>query len=162
MGIELTSDEILAIAEQIERNGAAFYRKAAERVSDPDMQATLNWLAEEEESHEQTFIEMRQELKDKESALTPWDPDGQYEMYLQAIADGDVFNVQDDAAGAAEGFNAVRDILEFALDREKDSIVFYMVIVRKSEDATDKSRIQGILDEEIGHVAIITSKLVTL
>ena len=64
--VSFSVDEMFAMAERIEVNGARFYRAAAAQVSDDAMQQTLNWLAEEEDKHEQTFVQMRRELEDKD------------------------------------------------------------------------------------------------
>ena len=73
------------MAEQLERNGAAFYRRAA--TADglaTDQQALLLRLASMEDDHEQTFREMRAELTGKEKAPTVFDPDGEAALYLRA------------------------------------------------------------------------------
>ena len=52
MSIKFNADEILEMAEQIERNGVLFYRTAAEQVSDPQQKQLLlfhdevdqNWI----------------------------------------------------------------------------------------------------------------------
>ena len=35
MGLDFNADEVFEIAEQIERNGAEFYRTAAENIYEP-------------------------------------------------------------------------------------------------------------------------------
>jgi len=50
------ADEIFEMAEQIERNGAKFYRRAAEQVTSPDGSELLLNLAVMEDVHEKTFI----------------------------------------------------------------------------------------------------------
>ena len=162
MSVTFTVDEMLAMAERIEQNGVTFYRGAATQVSDDKMKETLNWLADQEEQHEKIFAGMRTELRGRDIGDPVWDPDNEYEMYVRALADGKVFDLSGDAAGTIKGFDTVREILEFALDREKDSIVFYMVINRVAPGGMNKERIQGILDEEIGHVALITNKLAAM
>ena len=59
MGIEFNADEIFEIAEQIERNGAGFYRRAAEAVEDSQKRRILLDLASREDEHEKTFAAMR-------------------------------------------------------------------------------------------------------
>lgn len=162
MSVTFTMDELLVMAERMERNGAEFYRRAAAQESDEQMTDTLEWLAAEEEKHEEVFSRMRAELKEKEPTSPVWDPDNEYESYVQALVDGKVFDVSSDAAAVVAGFTALRDILEYALEREKDTIVFYMVVNKVSSGAADKRRIAGILDEEIGHVALITNRLTAL
>ena len=54
-------DEILEIAEQIERNGARFYRRAAECIEQPKAHHLLLTLAGMEDEHEQAFAAIRAE-----------------------------------------------------------------------------------------------------
>ena len=162
MSMAFSTAEILTIAERIERNGAAFYRIAAEQLSDDAMKASLNWLAEEEDRHEKIFADMCAILNIDGPLCDVWDPDGQCEKYLQALADGKVFDLKLDPAAIVSRLTTVKDILESALNNEKDTIVFYMVIAKKGAKHLDKEKIQGILDEEIGHVALITNKLTAL
>ena len=75
-------DEIFEMAEQIERNGVAFYRRAAEVSMDEERKRKLLDLAEMEASHECTFAAMRTE---QENAPTSFDPDGEAARYLDAI-----------------------------------------------------------------------------
>ncbi len=162
MSNEFNMDEILAMAEQIERDGAIFYRAAAGQIADADAKKTLTWLADQEDRHEKIFAEMRAQTRGSEGAPIPWDPDGSYETYLQALAEGKIFDFQKDLAVVAEGLGTLRDIYEFALAREKDTIVFYMVVNGKTSNGVDKDRIRGILQEELFHVTMISDKLAAL
>ncbi|HRS71257.1 MAG TPA: ferritin family protein, partial [Anaerohalosphaeraceae bacterium] len=62
MAITFNADEIFEMAEEIERNGAAFYREAAAKASREDIKKMLLDLAAMEEGHEQTFAQMRKKL----------------------------------------------------------------------------------------------------
>ena len=162
MSIAFSADEIFAIAEQIERNGAKFYRMAAEQLNDDDTRATLNWLAEEEDKHEKAFASMRANLDNGGPIGDVWDPDGQCEQYLRALADGKVFDLKADPATIVKRLKTLKDVLEFALSNEKDTVVFYMMMAKMGSEHVNKAKIQGILDEEISHVALITNKLAAL
>ncbi len=162
MSMALNAGEILTIAEEIERKGAQFYRMAAGQLGADDMKATLDWLADEEDKHQKTFADMRANLTIDGPLGGVWDPDGQCEKYLQALADGKIFDLKVDPAAIVERLKTLKDVLEFALSSEKDTIVFYMAVARKGSEHVDKEKIQGILDEEIGHVALISEKLASL
>ena len=77
MGIVFNAEEILEIAEQIERNGQNFYKKAAENTSDEKHKELLNSLYEMEIEHEKTFAEMKAGLEPKERESRDMDPDDQ-------------------------------------------------------------------------------------
>ena len=66
--------EVFEIAEQIERNGAAFYRKAAELFDDSDAAGIFARLADWEIRHEAIFADMRKQLSQEGRELTTFDP----------------------------------------------------------------------------------------
>ena len=84
MSIDFNADEVFEIAEQIERNGAKFYRTAAENIDKPENKKFLLDLAEMEDEHEQTFKQMRSELTRDEKVMTTFDPEGESEAYLKS------------------------------------------------------------------------------
>ena len=88
------AEEVLQMAEQIERNGARFYRRAAEFVKDPAVNKLLLELAAWEDGHEKLFASMRARLGEREREKTVFDPEGEGGMYLKAMADGQVFDVR--------------------------------------------------------------------
>jgi rubrerythrin len=128
MTLPFSADEVLGLAEQIERNGAAFYRRAAGIAGDPPRKMLLE-LAEMEDGHEKTFARMRAEFAKKGGARA-FDPDGDAELYLRAMAAGRVFDATSDPAAALTGKETVVQILQQAVALEKDSIVFYVGIRR--------------------------------
>ena len=95
MSYDFNADDIFEMAEQMERNGATFYRKAAEGDIDPANKEFLLGLAEMEVAHEKTFKAMRTELAAQEKAATVFDPQGEAALYLRALADTRVFYEKD-------------------------------------------------------------------
>ena len=88
MSYSFNADEMFEMAEQIERNGAKFYRRAAEQIKTPDSRKLLLELADMEDKHEKTFIQMRAEmLKQGQTATVDpvFDPEGEVGLYLQAM-----------------------------------------------------------------------------
>ena len=59
--------EVFEIAEQIERNGAAFYRKAAGLFDQPQLVRMFLDLARWEAKHEEVFASMRRQLSEQGS-----------------------------------------------------------------------------------------------
>ena len=151
------SDEVLEIAEQIERNGGRFYRAAAEKF--PAVSELLLKLAKMEDDHEKTFADMRAELAAKKEGEPVFDPDGQMQMYLRAMADGHIFNPKADPVELIAGKDTPEDILEMALGVERDSIAFYVGLKRSVSEAVGKDRVEDIVKEEISHVAILSKEL---
>ncbi len=153
MAYDFNAEEIFEMAEQIERNGADFYRRAAEGVADQDAKNMLTKLANMEDSHEQRFKNMRGELGDKEKMSTVFDPEGDVEKYLKSLADTKVFFEKTIDTG-----NLV-EILKEALIAEKDSIVFYLGMMELVPEKKGKDRIHDIIREEMGHITVISREL---
>ncbi len=103
MSITFNADEALAMACEIESNGAKFYARAAEIAGGGSVGKLLGDLAEWEKGHERLFTGMRSELTAEEKKPTAFDPDGEAELYLQAMADAHVFKADDDPAAGLAG-----------------------------------------------------------
>lgn len=162
MSIPFNADEILEMAEQIERNGARFYRRAAEGAIDPRNRRLLLDLAAREDEHEKTFTSMRANLADAERETTVFDPDGQAALYLRAMADGHVFTMRADSIELFTGKEAMEKILLTAMGMEKDSIAFYLGMKEMVPQRLGRERIDGIIKEEMNHIAILSKELTSL
>lgn len=159
MSITFNASEIFEMAEQIERNGIKFYRKAAEGVSDKGTRQVLLDLADMEAEHEKTFAEMRKQLSDREREPMVFDPDNEMALYLQAVADGHVFDLKYDLSKQLTGAESVEDILKLAIGAEKDSIVFYLGLKDFVPVKAGKDKVEAIIKEEMGHIAVLNQKM---
>ena len=154
MAYDFSADEVFQMAIQMEKNGAAFYRQAAGAAADDDNKKFLLELADMEVEHEKTFTELKQQLTAQEKAATVFDPQGEAAMYLKALVDTRVFFEKD------IDVTSMRDILMAAIEAEKDSIVFYLGMKDAVPDDLGKSRLDAIIREEMGHVRLLSRKLV--
>lgn len=159
MSITFNAFEIFEMAEQIERNGVKFYRKAAKGVSDKDTRQMLLDLATMEAEHEETFAGMRKQLSDEERELRVFDPDNEIVLYLQAMADGHVFDLKKDPSSELTGTESVEDILKLAIEAEKDSIVFYLGLKDFVPVRAGKDKVEAIIKEEMGHIVVLSRKM---
>ena len=153
MSYDFNADEIFKMAEQMEKNGAAFYRNAAKNVTEEKNKEMLLKLAAMEDEHEKIFVRMRSELTDRERAATVFDPQGEAVLYLKALVDTRVFfNKEIDTT-------SMKDILKEALIAEKDSIVFYLGMKEMVPEKLGKSRLDSIIKEEMNHIKLIGREL---
>lgn len=160
MSVVFNADEIFEMAEQLERNGAKFYRAAAEKFS--SVRQLLLELAAMEDEHEQTFAAMRMELSGAEQQPTVFDPDGQAQMYLRSMSDGHVFDVKVDPVEQLGGLQTPEVVLKKAIDLEKDSIVFYVGLKQFVPPKAGKGRVQAIIEEEMSHIVTLNRQLADL
>jgi rubrerythrin len=159
MSIPPTADEIFEIAEQIERNGARFYRRASQGFTDSRAREVLLDLAIAEEEHEKTFATMRAELLQSEREPRAPDPYGEAILYVRGMADGVLFDVKADPSAWLTGKETMEDILRTAIGLEKDSIVFYLGMKEIVPERLSKQRIDDIVKEEMGHIAALSKAL---
>jgi len=156
MSIDFNADEVFEIAEQIERNGAKFYRTVSESVANADKKKILVDLAEMEDEHEQTFKSLRSKLSMDEKIQTTFDPEGESERYLRALADTRVFYETEVDTTSFE------EILKSAITAEKDSIVFYLGMKDVVPAHLGKQKLDDIIKEEMGHISLLSKELMEL
>ena len=154
MSYAFNAEEIFMMAEQIERNGAKFYREAAQNVSSPEDKELLLGLAGMEDEHEKTFQIMRAQLSEKEKEATVFDPEGEAAQYLKALADTRVFFEK------TIDLSSMKSILKAAIEAEKDSIVFYLGMKDGVPEKFGKQKIEAVIKEEMHHIRILSKELV--
>ena len=161
MGIRFNADEVLSVAERIEENGAAFYRRAAELRprTEESAAARLRGLAEMEDRHRQTFAAMRRELKPEMREQTAADPYLEAVLYLQEMADTHGGEGAPDLAAALTGRESMAEILRTAIGLEQKSILFYLGLKEMVPRKLGGDRIEAILAEERSHVVSLTEEL---
>jgi rubrerythrin len=160
MGMPFNADEVFEMAEQIERNGAKFYRAAAEKFS--EVGQLLLELAAMEDQHENTFAAMRAELSGTEAEPLVFDPDGEAQMYLRVMADEHIFNLKSDPVNQLGNLNTLDEVIKFALGIERDSIAFYTGLKESVSQRAGKDKVEAIIREEISHIAILSQKMEAL
>ena len=162
MSVQFNADEIFEMAEQIERNGARFYRKAADRAPNARGRELLLGLAVMEDDHEKVFAAMRADLSQRERWEVVDDPYGEAALYLRAFADGHVFDVKADPSEMLTGQETMEEVLNVAVGLEKDSIVFYLGIRDVVPQDLGRNKIDDIVREERGHVIALSGELAAL
>jgi rubrerythrin len=159
MSVAFNADEVFQMAEQIERNGGKFYRKAAAQAREEEMRRLLTRLAEMEDEHERTFTAMRATLPDEARTPMVFDPENESGAYLQAMADGYVFDVREDPSAKLRGSESAAEVLRLAIGREKESIVFYEAMKVTVPPNAGHAGLDRIIREELGHIALLSKSL---
>jgi len=153
MTITFNADEILQMAEQIERNGVKFYLLAAERLK--QSRDIFTQLARQEEEHLVIFTEMRQNLSVAEREATSYDPEQENGLYLQAMADREVFKLNQDPQKLLPSSVTLAGVIDIAIGKEKDSIVFYVGMKELVSEKLGREKINPIISEEYRHIAVL-------
>jgi len=150
--------EVFEIAEQIERNGEVFYRRAAERFRDSEAGGIFAKLAGWEVKHEAAFAALRKQLAKEPEELLRVDPEN-LPVDAKAMAGLSAFGINTDATVELVGCKTQADALKIALQKEKDTIIFYTGLKEFVPVAVAVSEIDDIIAEELRHVRTIIEAL---
>ena len=159
MAITFNADEIYNIAEQIEQNGYKFYSDSAKRVQGPLAKQVLQDLANMELDHLKTFQSLHAKLSEQASEEITWDPQGEAGAYLQAAADSHVFKTNADPTSLLKDSGDAREVLELALQFEKDTVVYFLGVADMVPERLGKADVMGLVRQEQGHIALIQRTL---
>ena len=162
MSISFSADEVLAVAEQVERNGDRFYHVAAERAADVAARQMFLKLAAMEDTHLEAFADMRAGLTEAERKPVTFDPYDEDALYLKAMADRTIFDVAADPTAKLSGRESEEEVIGIGIQAEKDSIVFYTGLRDLIPVHIGRSRIDAIIKEELGHFATLSEMLADL
>ncbi|MFO8085761.1 MAG: ferritin family protein [Desulfobacterales bacterium] len=144
-----TSVDILDVAVQLEKNGEKIFRTAVEKVKYRDLAELLEWMADQEKEHIQWFTDLKQKIKE------PFNDPVIQEMGKEIL--------QDTLKGASFDLNnvdfsridEVKELLTISIEFEKDTAVFYELLLSFVEDPETKELIEKIIDEEHNHVRLL-------
>ncbi len=154
---ELTPLEVLQIAEEMERQAAKFYRKAAGMYHDPSLSKLFSDLAQWEKRHMQVFADM------KERFLGPAWESGRLDLDRAGTGRLDtpsaVFHGNSEPAKELTGVKTRADVLRLALKKERYTIGYYTSLTEFALGLDNIKVIRSIIREEQQHVRILAQSL---
>jgi len=158
MTVALNAFEVFEIAEQIERNGAKFYRKAAEQFNEPDISNMFLELADWETRHEQIFNDMGKQLSkpNKNSRVSGLEKKLLDPKLMACLA---VFGTGSEPVHRLRSVENTAEVLKRAIEKEKDSIAFYEGLKDFVSTSDDKNKVDYIIEEEMRHIKILSQAL---
>ncbi len=145
-----SANQMIDIAIQTEQAGYAFYQAAVEATDSPQVRALCEWLAEEEQVHERVFHHMGQQLP-PETEPKEWP--AERAEFIDALL-GSRFMPSPEQAQALVQDMSAQDILDFALNFEKDTIIFFYEMRDMVPDSA-VDQVNGTIAEEKAHVSRI-------
>lgn len=153
--------EAIKMAINLEKRGERFYRGAAEKFADlPDVASVFLDLAEEEKDHAETFQQIYDDFADRNHDFDDtylYEPE--VEAYLRAAVETTIFpsnEMQDEALSEVQ---SPEDALRFAIQIEKDSILFYTEMIIYSRLLEAKDAYRRLLKEEKKHLIDLKTRL---
>jgi len=159
MGIAFSADEVFEMAMDIEKNGEAYYRKAASLAKDPAVKAVLTDLMKQEVQHFVTFKSLREKLPPKSSLPTYADPESEEYLYLDTLVKSRMFTSEREAENLAAKLGDEIEALRAALTFEKDTILFFQSMQKMTDERLGRADIDRIIEEEHRHVVRISKAL---
>jgi rubrerythrin len=149
-----SAEEVVQLAVNTEKNGKEFYDNAAKKTKSAELKKMFDFLAMQEDHHRMIFESLRGKT---ERLMEPADME-EIEGYLNAIVESEFFLGGDKALSKATKSDSPRELLSFALQFEKDTLLFFAEISELAEGRT-KEVLGEIIKEEKKHVKIITELL---
>jgi rubrerythrin len=159
MAYDFNAAEAFEMAIQIEKNGAAFYRKAAALQENDEDKKFLETIAKMEDRHQAGFEEMKTTLSETQKSQTVFDPNEELSLYLKSMADAHGGEGNPDVADQLTGEESMTQIIKTAIDLEKESILFYTGLKDMVPPKLGREKIDEIIQEEQKHVVQLTGFL---
>lgn len=158
---QLFSDlEGLRIGIAIEEYGRNFYQQAYELAQKQEQKKLFLMLKGEEVLHLETFTKLYEELKTKkEAGSDEYLFDVEASRYLTVLAEGHIFPIGKQAEVTLSKAITVEEILNMAIQAEKDSILFYDELAKQSKFDVAKQVFLRLKEEEQGHVVKLRNYL---
>jgi len=141
-----TLEDICNIATQIERNGAEIYREAGKAAKDPELAEILTWMAEEEEKHANWFGSLQSTI-----ILSPEQKKMEKigRSLLQDIVKSNTFSLD---KTILKNTDELAEIITQSLEFERDTILFYEVILGFLDNEDTCTQLETIIREEHSHI----------
>ncbi len=159
MAYDFNAEEAFEMAIQIEKNGAAFYRKAASLQKEEANKQFLEKIARMEDRHMAGFEEMKHILSDIEKTQTVFDPQNELLLYLKAMADAHGGEGDPDVTEQLTGKETMAQIIQTAIGLEKESILFYIGLKEMVPPKLGREKIEDIIAEEKKHIVQLSGFL---
>jgi len=141
------------MAEGMEKEGLDFYSAAEAAVDQEELKSTFRTLAGEESKHLEVFGDMAGELAGAKTEEYWDDPD--VGSYIRAVVSQKIFPRPDLAAGTVSGMSGAADAFRFALQAEKDTVLFYDLCAEQARGAAVREVFHRLAKEERKHVALM-------
>lgn len=144
-------EDIIDVAIQLEKNAEKVYRKAHQKIANPELAAMLDWLADEEVKHAAWFSDLRSKIRKK---IVDSEIEKMGRELLQQATGTQSFSL--DEADFSE-MRQVRQLLDLAIEYEKDTVVFYGMLQPFIEDEETLDFLEKIIAEEKSHIQRLRS-----
>ncbi|HNZ64778.1 MAG TPA: ferritin family protein [Smithella sp.] len=147
------ASDIVEVAIRIEENGVNFYKFAEQLAKKEDEKKLFAGLAQAEVAHKKTFEKI---FAGMEKNTPPESYEGEFSAYLRSYVDNNIIFTKEIMDKQLSNIKSTADALDFAIQRELDSILYYHEI-KKLVPAGQHEAIEKIIDEERKHFLSLTA-----
>jgi rubrerythrin len=144
---------VIDFALRQEEYGASFYTKAAEKFRGTELSGLFIRLAKEEAKHLQELIDLQASAMRKgvEECFRVLEIDD----YLGAVVREGILPKGEKAAERLDQIKTVEDACRIALHAEKNAILLYTELAKRSKKKEQKKVLERMIREEKAHMAKI-------
>ena len=146
-----TANDIVEVAVRIEENGITFYNFAEKMAKTEDVKKLFADLAAAEAAHKRIFEKL---LANIETYTPPERYAGEYAEYLRNYVDNNIIFTKEVMDKQLSAVTGTLSAVEFAMQRELDSILYYHEIKNLVPPAQHET-IEQIIAEERKHYAML-------
>lgn len=141
--------EIVKFAVEKERQAYELYKMLHDASQVEESKKLFSYLMEQELQHEKFYATMLNDVADEQSPKVK--EDNEYTAYMDEL-----INASRKIAPIQElDFSDINSVLDYAMAREKDSILFY-VGLKNLAPKTARDHIDQIINEEGKHLVMIS------
>ncbi len=139
--------EILDLAIRLEKNGESTYRRAVASSATPELSAMLEWMAVEEAQHGQWFADLKAALD--EGIRNSFMEKMSRELF-DSLMGSQSFSLKE---VDFEQVTGIEELVSIFIEFERDTVLFYEMIMPFIEDDATREHLKGIIAEEGRHIA---------
>lgn len=140
--------EIVKFAIEKEQESIDLYSALEKKVTDAGLKTTFQRLTKEEGKHKDFYSKMLTTVKPEQSPGVQEDDD--YALYMQAL----IANSRSIPPLAEKDFTDIKAALDYAIAREKDSVLFYSNL-KNFLPMREQQDVDIIIHQEERHAAIL-------
>ncbi len=156
-----SKNDIIEMAVKMEQNGYSFYDEGLRKKDlDPKVYALLTKLRDDEKLHEKTFRALRDKLDELDlKGSTDWE---EAKFYIEMLIKTHVFSDQKSAIKLAQKAKDSSDLLNYAIQFEKDTLLYFHSILKFAKGEKVVKIINTIINEEVTHIDKLSKLLDTI
>ena len=145
--------DVFDFAIKAEKDGMAFYTKAAKKFDAEDLKKLFTNLAKEEANHLRIFSDFKVQAELKGTDQTLRNPE--IDDYLEAIVQDRLFPKGETVDRRLEKVETVGQACAIAMAAEKNAILLYSELAKLSRDRDQKKFFEKIAKEEKFHMVMV-------